>query len=103
MLWSLLAKQISSSDRIRPVGLLSTRLVARLLLSLLVAHNALIGTVRRLGLGLWHALLTAMFAALILYTFQIVFLGHAIGPCFISQVAEVFSRVGQCNSRLPVP
>ena len=65
-----------ASDRIRLLDLLSALPVARLLLSLLVARNALIGTVRRLGLGPWHALLAAMPAALILYTFQIVFFGH---------------------------
>jgi hypothetical protein len=31
---------------------------------------------RRLGLRLWHALLAAVLAALILHTFQIVFPGH---------------------------
>jgi len=78
----------SSSDRIRSADLLSARLVARLLLSPLVAHDALIGSVAgswfrpccRSGLRLWHALLAAMFAALILHTFQIVFSGHAIAP-----------------------
>jgi hypothetical protein len=56
------------------VDALGALLISRLLLSLLVAHDALI--VRRLGFGPWHALLTAMFAALILHTFQIVFPGH---------------------------
>jgi ABC-type Co2+ transport system permease subunit len=69
-------QRASASDRIRLVDLLGALLIARLLLSLLVAHNALIGTVGRLGLGPWHALLAAMLAALILYTFQIVFFGH---------------------------
>jgi hypothetical protein len=58
------------------VDQLSALLVARLLLSLLVAHNALIGTVGRLGLRLWHALLAAMLSALVLHTFQIVLFGH---------------------------
>jgi hypothetical protein len=64
--------------------LLSARFVARLLLSPLVAHDALIGSIAgfwfracwRFGRTLWHALLAAMFAALILHTFQIVFFGH---------------------------
>jgi hypothetical protein len=73
---SLLAREMSSPDRIRLVDLLSALLVARLLLSLLVAHNALIRTAARFWLGLWHALLAAMFAALILHAFQIVFPGH---------------------------
>jgi hypothetical protein len=59
--------------------MLGALLVARLLLSLLT-HDALIVAVRRfrsrLGLRLRHALLAAMFAALILHTFQIVFSGH---------------------------
>jgi hypothetical protein len=50
--------------------------VARLLLSLLIAHDALIRAVRRLWFRLRQALLAAMFAALILHTFQIVFFGH---------------------------
>jgi hypothetical protein len=66
----------SPPDRVRLVRLLSPLLVARLLLALRVAHNALIGTVGRPGFRLWHALLAAMSAALILYTFQIVFFGH---------------------------
>ena len=54
------------------MDLLGARLVSRLLLSLLVAHDSLVGAVRRLGLRLRHALLAAVFAALILHTFQIV-------------------------------
>jgi hypothetical protein len=61
---------------VRLVHMLSALLVARLLLSLFVARDALIGTIGRPGLRLWHALLAAMFAALILPTFQIVFFGH---------------------------
>ena len=55
---------------------LGTLLVSRLLLSLLIAHDALIMAARGLGLRRWHALLAAMFAALILHTFQIIFPGH---------------------------
>jgi hypothetical protein len=55
---------------------LGSRLVSRLLLSFFIAHDALVGTVRRPGLRLWHALLAAVFAALILHTFQIVLSGH---------------------------
>jgi hypothetical protein len=51
------------------MDLLGARFVFRLLLPLLVAHDALIGAMRRLRLGLWHALLAAVFAALILDTF----------------------------------
>jgi hypothetical protein len=84
--------QISSSDGIGPVNLLSTRLISRLLLSPLIAHDALVwslaGARLRLGSGaccrfsrrswlrLWHALLAAMLSALILHTFKIVFFGH---------------------------
>jgi hypothetical protein len=64
------------------VDLLRARFVGRLLLSLLVAHDALIGAMWGLGLGLWHALLAAMFAALILHAFEIVFLGHREQPLF---------------------
>ncbi len=58
------------------MNLLGTRFVSRLLLSFLIAHDTLVGTVRRPGLRLRHALLTTMFAALILNTFQIVFSRH---------------------------
>jgi hypothetical protein len=64
------------------VDLLRARFVGRLLLSLLVANDALIGAMWGLGLGLWHALLAAMFAALILHAFEIVFLGHREQPLF---------------------
>ena len=87
---------ISSSDGIGPVNLLSTRLISRLLLSPLIAHDALVWSMAaarlRLGLGaccrfcrrswlrlwlrLWHALLAAMLSTLILHTFKIVFFGH---------------------------
>jgi hypothetical protein len=66
----------SPPDRIGAMNLLGTRLVARLLLSFLIAHDPLVGTVPRFGLGLWHAFLAAVFAALILRTFQIVLSGH---------------------------
>jgi hypothetical protein len=74
----------SSSDRIRSAHLLSTFLVLRLLLSPLIAHDALIRSTAppqiRTRCGSWlrlpHALLAAMLAALILRTFQIVFSGH---------------------------
>ncbi|MEO6782338.1 MAG: hypothetical protein ABI196_15805 [Bradyrhizobium sp.] len=46
------------------------------LISLLIVRLLLIGTMRGLGLGLGHALLAAMFAALILHAFEIVFLRH---------------------------
>src|ERR1700682_5512203 len=80
----------SSPDRVRSADLLSALLVPRLLLSPLIAHNALIRTMAasRFTLCCWawvrlrHALLAAMLAALILHTFQIVSLGIAIRPCF---------------------
>jgi hypothetical protein len=63
-----------------PAHMLCAFLVARLLLAALVADDSLIGA--RIGpwpLGrLWHALLPAMLAALILRTFQIVFFRHAL-------------------------
>jgi hypothetical protein len=62
------------------VDSLGSLLVSRLLLSFLVAHDTLIGAVGRLGLRRWHALLAAMFAALILHPFQIVFSGHRDQP-----------------------
>ena len=74
------------------MNLLSTRFISRLLLSPLIAHDALVWSMAaarlRLGLGarcrfcrrswlrLWHALLAAMLPALILHTFKIVFFGH---------------------------
>jgi hypothetical protein len=59
-----------------PTDLLGARFVARLLLSPLVAHDALILASSRTRLRLRRALLAAVLAALILYTFQIVFCGH---------------------------
>jgi hypothetical protein len=67
----------SSPDRVRSADLLSTLLVPRLLLSPLIAHNALIRTMAaprftlccRAWVRLRHALLAAMLAALILHTF----------------------------------
>jgi hypothetical protein len=56
--------------------LLGARFIAWLLLPPLVPHDALIGGMCGFGFGLWHALLTAVFSALILHTFEIVFLGH---------------------------
>jgi hypothetical protein len=58
------------------MNLLGARFVSRLLLSPLIADDTLIGTLRRLWLRPWHALLTAMFAALILQTFEVVFFWH---------------------------
>jgi hypothetical protein len=59
-----------------PAGsLLRTRFVARLFLSALVAHDALIITPGWTRFGFSHAL-AAMFAALILRTLQIVFFRH---------------------------
>jgi hypothetical protein len=63
-------------DFIGSVNLLGALLVSRLLLAHLIAHDTLIRTLRRLGFKCWHTLLAAMFAALILHTFQIVFFGH---------------------------
>ena len=60
---------------ILPADMLGAFLVARLLLSPLT-HDALIMAVRRLGFRPWHAFLAAMFAALILHTFEIVFPRH---------------------------
>ena len=67
-------RETLSPDAIAAVDLLGARFIARLLLSLLIAHDALLGTMRRLRL--WHALLAAMPAALILHPFQIVFSRH---------------------------
>ena len=41
-----------------------------------LARNIRIPAIRRLWLGLWHALLPAMLSALILHAFEIVFLWH---------------------------
>jgi hypothetical protein len=69
------------------MNLLGTRSVSRLLLSFLIAHHTLVGTVRRLELKLRHALLAAIFAALILHTFQIVLTGHRHQILFSSWAA----------------
>jgi hypothetical protein len=50
----------------------------RLLLA--VARNVFIGTRRRFRLGFRHALLTPVFAALVLHTFKVVFSGHVFAP-----------------------
>ena len=75
------------------MNLLGARFVSRLLLSLLIAHDALVGTVWRLGLGLCHALLSTMFAALILDAFQVVLSGHAIKSCFAIERLELFQQL----------
>ncbi|HTG06537.1 MAG TPA: hypothetical protein VK635_21105 [Bradyrhizobium sp.] len=59
-----------------PADLLRARFVARLFLSALVAHDALIIAPGWTRFGFRHALLAAMFAALILRTLQIVFFRH---------------------------
>ena len=58
-------------------SLLSAFLVSRLLLSLFIAHDALIGPMRRPGYRLGHAALAAMFATLILGTFHVVCFWHS--------------------------
>jgi hypothetical protein len=60
--------------------LLGALLVARLLLSAFVTHDALILASGRSRRRLWHAFLATMFAALILHTFQIVLLWHCDHP-----------------------
>jgi hypothetical protein len=65
-------------------NLLSALFVSRLFLSQFVAHDALIRNTAapfvrswlRSWFGFRHAFLAAMFAALILHTFQVVFSGH---------------------------
>jgi hypothetical protein len=61
---------------ILPAHLLRARFVARLFLSALVAHDALIIAPGRTRFGFKHALLAAMFAALILRILQMVFFRH---------------------------
>jgi hypothetical protein len=68
-----MARRVAAS--ILSADMLGAFLVARLLLSPLT-HNALIMAMRRLGFRPWHAFLAAMFAALVLHTFQIIFPGH---------------------------
>jgi len=62
------------------MNLLRARLVSRLLLSPLVADDPLIGTSPRLWLRPWHPFLPAMFAALILQAFEVVFFRHPTLP-----------------------
>ena len=95
----------SSLDPICSADLLSPLFVPRLLLSPLIAHDALIGSMAaprlmpscRLGLRLRHALLATMLAALILYTFQIVFVWHGnrtlFSQRFPDEQAENFPRL----------
>ena len=78
------SRETSSPERIRLVNLLSALFVSRLFLSQFVAHDALIRNTAapfvrswlRSWFGFRHAFLAAMFAALILHTFQVVFSGH---------------------------
>ena len=46
------------------------------LLVLVLPRSVLVRTVRRLRHRFWHALLAAMFAALILHAFKVIFSGH---------------------------
>jgi len=68
------------ANRPAPADALSALLVARLLLSALVADNALILALCWTWLRLWHALLAALLAALIPGAFEIVFLRRRISP-----------------------
>lgn len=72
-----------------PADLLSALFVPRLFLPAFIANDALIIAIRRGGLRLWHALLAAMFAALILRTFQIIFPGHCDHFHFPTSVVEL--------------
>jgi hypothetical protein len=74
--------------------LLRARFVARLFLSALVAHDALIIASGWMRFGFRHALLAAMFAAPILRTCQIVFLWHRSQTLssFADETALNFSR-----------
>jgi hypothetical protein len=60
--------------------MLRTFLVARLLLTMLVANDSLTGTGVGAGTlgGPWHSLLPAVFAALVLRAFEFVFLRHVL-------------------------
>jgi hypothetical protein len=73
--------ETSSPGGSSTVDLLGARFISRLLLSFFIAHDALIGTMRRLRFRLGHALLATVPAALILRPFQIVFSRHG-GPTF---------------------
>ena len=68
-----MARRVAAS--ILSADMLGAFLVTRLFLSPLT-HDALIMAMRRLGFRPWHAFLAAMFAALILHAFQIIFPGH---------------------------
>jgi hypothetical protein len=63
-----------------PADLLSPRFVSRLLLPAFIANDALIPATSWTRWRLWHAFLAAMFTALILHAFQIVFPGHRATP-----------------------
>jgi hypothetical protein len=78
---------------------LGARLVSRLLLSLLVAHDSLVGAVRRPGLRLRHALLAAVFAAFILHTFQIVLSWHRGQILFAIERPELLRRLSRSLTR----
>ena len=58
--------------------LLGALFISRLLLPSFIAHNTLIPASGRAGRWLWQALLSAVFPAHILRTFQIVFFRHAM-------------------------
>jgi hypothetical protein len=73
---AVIAPVATSLDAIRLVDPTGPFRVPRLLLALLIEHDTLIRTMGRLGLSFRDALLAAMFSALILHSFQVVFFGH---------------------------
>jgi len=81
------------------MDLLGARLVSRLLLSLLVAHDSLVGAAWRPGLRFRHALLAAVFAALILHTFQIVLSWHRGQILFAIERLEPLQRLSRSVTR----
>jgi hypothetical protein len=74
------------------MNLLGARFVSGLLFSPLIADDPLIGTTLRLRLRLWHAFLPAMFAALILQTFKVVFFWHR-NPTLPSSVVTALNAI----------
>jgi hypothetical protein len=68
-----------------------------------LGRSIFIRAVRRFGLRLGHSLLTAVFAALILHAFKIVFSGHLVRTCVVAGAFDRRALVANANRGSRVP
>jgi hypothetical protein len=97
-------RENSLPDRVGLAGLPGALFVLRLLLSLFVAYDPLIRSMGRFGPRLRHPLLAAVFTALILHAFQIVFLLASQSDLIPGRAgSDPFAHFqdGQCGPRPP--